>query len=152
VILVLIVNRAGWAAHVVGSIFVGLVTYFGGAALFLLFNINQVPSNEVGQTYTAQLATAVLIVAALLGREVALWMGFAVASRGRKVKARNVDARVLYDQEIAAKRAEYERANAAAGVGVPAAAAATGEQPSVVPVAAAEPAAAEPAAEEIPAS
>lgn len=117
VILVLIVNRAGWAAHVLGSIFVGLVTYFGGAALYLLFNINQVPSNEVAQTYGAQLAAVGLIIAALLGREVSLWMGFAVASRGRRVKARNVDAKVLYDQEIAAKRAEYERANAAAGVG-----------------------------------
>ena len=138
VVVVLIVNRAGWAAHVLGSIFVGLVVYFGGAALFLLFNINQVPSNEVGQTYAAQLATSVLIVAALLGREVALWMGFAIASRGRKVKARNVDAKVLYDQEIAAKRAEYEQANAAAGVGAVASAPTPPAAPVAEPVAASE--------------
>jgi hypothetical protein len=47
-------------------------------------------------------------------------MGFAIAARGRKVKARNVDARVLYDQEIAAKRAEYEQTNARTAADVPA--------------------------------
>jgi hypothetical protein len=121
ILLVLVVNRAGWAAHVIGSIFVGLVTYFGGTGLVLLFHINQIPSNEVGQTYTSVLFTSGLIIAGLLGREVSLWMGFAIASRGRKVKARNVDAKVLYDQEIADKRAEYEQANAAAAAGAPAA-------------------------------
>lgn len=114
VLLVLIVNRAGWAAHVVGSIFVGLVVYFGGTGVILLLNINTIPSNEVSQAFTQVLFSSTLIIAALLGREVSLWMGFSIASRGRKVKARNVDARVLYDQEIAAKRAEYEQANAAA--------------------------------------
>jgi hypothetical protein len=112
VILVLIVNRAGWAAHVIGSIFVGLVVFFGGTGLVLLFHVNQIPSNQVSQAFNGVLFSSALIIAALLGREVALWMGFAVAARGRKVKARNVDARVLYDQEIAAKRAEYEQANA----------------------------------------
>jgi hypothetical protein len=112
ILLVLIVNRAGWAAHVIGSIFVGLVTYFGGTGLILLLHINQIPSNRVSEAFSAVLFSSTLIIAALLGREVALWFGFAVAARGRRVRARNVDARVLYDQEIAAKRAEYEQANA----------------------------------------
>ena len=116
ILLVLMVNRAGWAAHVIGSIFVGLVVFFGGTGLILLLNINTIPSNEVGTGVQPGAFSSTLIVAALLGREVALWMGFSIASRGRKVKARNVDARVLYDQEIAAKRAEYEQANAAAAV------------------------------------
>jgi hypothetical protein len=125
VILVLIVNRAGWAAHVIGSIFVGLVTYFGGTGLVLLLHINQIPSNEVAQSFTEVVFSSGLIISALLGREVSLWMGFAIAAHGRKVKARNVDARILYDQEIAAKRAEYEQANART------AAQATGAQPTV---------------------
>jgi hypothetical protein len=112
VVLVLIVNRAGWAAHVIGSIFVGLVVFFGGTGIILLLHINQIPSNQVGQAFSQVLFDSGSIVAALLAREVSLWMGFAVAARGRKVRARNVDARVLYDQEIAAKRAEYEQANA----------------------------------------
>ena len=112
VILVLIVSRAGWAAHVIGSIFVGLVVFFGGTGIILLLHINQIPSNQIGQAFSQVLFDSGSIVAALLAREVSLWMGFAVAARGRKVRARNVDARVLYDQEIAAKRAEYEQANA----------------------------------------
>jgi hypothetical protein len=112
VILVLVVNRAGWAAHVIGSIFVALVVFFGGTGLILLLHINEIPSNEVPQNFNLVLFSSSLIIAALLGREVSLWMGFSIAARGRKVKARNVDARVLYDQEIAAKRAEYEQANA----------------------------------------
>jgi hypothetical protein len=120
VILVLVVNRAGWAAHVIGSIFVGLVVFFGGTGVILLLNINTIPSNRVGQAFSQVLFSATLILAALLAREVSLWMGFAIAARGRKVKARNVDARVLYDQEIAAKRAEYEQANARTAADVPA--------------------------------
>jgi hypothetical protein len=112
ILLVLIVNRAGWAAHVIGSIFVGLVVFFGGTGIILLLHINQIPSNQIGQAFSQVLFDSGSIVAALLAREVSLWMGFAVAARGRKVRARNADARVLYDQEIAAKRAEYEQANA----------------------------------------
>jgi hypothetical protein len=112
VVLVIIVNRAGWAAHVLGSIFVGLVVFFGGTGVILLLHINQIPSNQVGTAFSQVLFSTGSIVAALLGREVALWMGFAIASRGRRVRARNADARVLYDREIAAKRAEYEQANA----------------------------------------
>jgi hypothetical protein len=137
IILVLIVNRAGWAAHVIGSIFVGLVVFFGGTGVILLLHANSIPSNEVAQNFTRVLFSSTLILAALLAREVALWMGFAVAARGRKVRARNVDARVLYDQEIAAKRAEYERANAR-----------TVETATAVEPAAVEPVTVEPAATE----
>jgi hypothetical protein len=128
VILVLVVNRAGWAAHVIGSIFVALVVFFGGTGVELLLHINTIPSNEVGQSFTLVLFSSELIIAALLAREVSLWMGFAVAARGRKVKARNVDARVLYDQEIAAKRAEYEQANATSAA-APVAAVSVAETP-----------------------
>src|ERR1700712_5039349 len=52
ILVVLVVNRAGWAAHVIGSIFVGLVVLFGGTGLVLLLHINQIPSNEVSQNFT----------------------------------------------------------------------------------------------------
>jgi hypothetical protein len=145
VVLVIIVNRAGWAAHVLGSIFVGLVVFFGGTGVILLLHINQIPSNEVAENFTRVLFSVELVVAALLGREVALWMGFAIASRGRKVRTRNADARVLYDQEIAAKRAEYEQANArnATGAVEPVVA-----EPVVAETGAVEPVVAEPVAAE----
>jgi hypothetical protein len=146
ILLVLLVNRAGWAAHVLGSIFVGLVVFFGGTGLLLLLNINSIPSNEVSDAFTRTLFSPELIIAGLLAREVSLWMGAAIASRGRKVKARNVDAKVLYDQEIAAKRAEYEQANAAAAA-TPGPVAA---EPVAEPVAV-EPTVVEPVASETPA-
>jgi hypothetical protein len=128
IIVVLVVNRAGWAAHVLGSIFVALVVFFGGTGAILLLRVSEIPSNRVGENFVAVLFSLPIILAAILGREVALWMGFAIAARGRKVKARNVDARILYDQEIAAKRAEYEQANARSAAD----ASATGEAPVVV--------------------
>jgi hypothetical protein len=140
IILVLILNRAGWAAHVVGSLLVGLVVFFGATGAILLLHINEIPSNEAGLAFNQVLFGIGSIIAALLAREVALWMGFAVAARGRKVKARNVDARVLYDQEIAAKRAEYEQANARNATGA--------VDPVVAEPAVAEPAVVEPAAAE----
>jgi len=116
ILLVLLLNRAGWAAHVLGSIFVGLFVLFAGTGAILLLNINQIPSNQVGAAFEQVIFNPATIVAAILAREVSLWMGSAIASRGRRLKVRNADARVLYDQEIAAKRAEYEQANASAGV------------------------------------
>ena len=108
IVLVLILNRAGWAAHVLGSLIVAAFVYFVSGGVVLLFHLSQIPSNQGGAAYKATLLSVGTIVAGLLAREVALWMGFAVAARGRKVKARNVEARVVYDQEIAAKKAEYE--------------------------------------------
>ena len=135
ILVVLVVNRAGWAAHVLGSIFVALVVFFGGTGVELLLNISTIPSNEVGQTFTRVLFSSTLIIAALLAREVSLWMGFAIAARGRKVKARNVDARVLYDQEIAAKRAEYEQANARSAAATPAVETPVADEPAETPAA-----------------
>jgi energy-converting hydrogenase Eha subunit A len=112
IVLVLIVNRAGWAAYVVGSLVVALFVYFGTGGAYLALHASAIPSNEVPQHFTKELFRVATLVTAVLAREVSLWMGFAIAARGRKVKARNVEARVLYDQEIAAKRAEYEQANA----------------------------------------
>jgi hypothetical protein len=142
IVLVLIVNRAGWAAHVIGSILVGLVVFFGGTGLILLLHINTIPSNRVSDAFTAALFSSTLVLAAIVGREVALWMGFSIAARGRRVKARNVEARVLYDQEVAAKRAEYEQANARNAT-----AATVAETGPVEPVAA-EPVTVQPAAAE----
>lgn len=70
ILLVLIVNRAGWAAHVLGSIFVGLVVFFGGTGLLLLLNISSIPSNEVSEAFTRTLFSPELIIAGLLAREV----------------------------------------------------------------------------------
>lgn len=113
IILVLIVNRAGWAAYVVGSLAVGVFVYFGTSAAILLINAGILQQSQVGEFFHAALINPAIIIAGLLAREVSLWVGFAIAARGRRVRARNVELREAYERDIAAKRAEYDRANAA---------------------------------------
>jgi uncharacterized integral membrane protein len=113
IILVLIVNRAGWIAHVIGSLFVGAFVFFASSAAILLFHLSEFTPAQAGAAYHSVLFSPVAIVAALLAREVSLWMGAAIAARGRRVKVRNVEARETYERDEATKRAEYERANAA---------------------------------------
>jgi hypothetical protein len=109
ILLVLVVNRAGWAAHVLGSLFVGVFVYFGTAGAVLVINASHIRSSEVGLLFQNILFSAGAIAAALLAREVSLWVGFAIAARGRRVKARNVEARDSYDREFAERRSDYER-------------------------------------------
>jgi hypothetical protein len=107
------VNRAGWAAYVVGSLAVGVFVYFATSAAILLINAGILQQSQVGEFFHAALINPAIIIAGLLAREVSLWVGFAIAARGRRVRARNVEAREAYDREFAATRAEYDRANAA---------------------------------------
>ncbi len=114
VLLVLIVNRAPWWAHVFGSIFVALFVYFGTIGTLLLLGgiIAETPAHA-GQLFAAALIDPSVVAAALIAREVALWMGFAISARGRRLRARNAEARSAYEVELAEKRAEYDRAKAA---------------------------------------
>jgi hypothetical protein len=115
VLLVLIVNRANWWAHVFGSVFVALFVYFGTVGTLLLLNnvVGHTPS-EAGRMFATALVNPLVVAAALVAREVALWMGFAISARGRRLKVRNAEARTSYEAEVAEKRAEYERANSVA--------------------------------------
>jgi hypothetical protein len=111
VILVLLVNRGGWAAHVFGSLLVGLAVYFGTAGIAaLLFTVSggDVPS------FGFLLSQPFIIVAALVAREVSIWVGLAIAARGRRVKERNLDLVEAWEQEHAETKAQYERAGATA--------------------------------------
>ena len=110
VLLVLIVNRASWWVHVIGSVFVGLFVYFGTVATLLFINgiFGETPE-EAGRLVAAALVDPFVIAAALVAREVALWMGLAISARGRRMKARNAEARADYDMQVADRRADYER-------------------------------------------
>jgi len=114
ILLVLILNRAGWWAYILGSLFVGLVVYFASIGILLLLNgiIGSTLSEGLG-AFRSALQSPVTIIAGLVGREVALWMGAAIAARGRRVRARNAEARAAYDRDTARARADYERAVAA---------------------------------------
>jgi len=107
VLLVLLVNRGGWAAHVFGSLLVGLAVYFGTAGVaLLLFTV----SGGDAPSYGELLSQPFFIVAALIAREVSIWIGLAISARGRRVKARNHEIVDEWEREHADTRAQYERA------------------------------------------
>jgi len=102
VIVTLLLNRAGWWSHIIGSVVVGLITWFGSASLVLLSagmaSMNQTEANE---TFYAALFSPILIIAALLAREVSIWTGAILARRGRGLKVRNAEAQEAFEREQA---------------------------------------------------
>lgn len=108
-IVVLLANRAAWWAYVLGSIFVGLLVYFGSVGAGLLANniLGETPANAA-RLFAEALANPFVIAAALLAREVSMWMGAAISARGRRMKARNIEARDTFDRESADRSAEFE--------------------------------------------
>lgn len=111
VLLVLILNRAGWAAYVVGSILVGVVVYFGTIAVIALGQgVVMMTPAEAGFVFSAGLFNPFVIAAALVAREVSLWMGHLISRRGRRIKTRNAEARDAWQRELAETRAERDRA------------------------------------------
>ncbi len=109
VIVVLLANRASWWGYVLGSIFVALFVYFGTVGTGLLVNnvVAETPSGAARLLSTA-LTSPFIIAAALLAREVSMWMGAAISARGRRVKVRNVEARDAFDRESADRTTEFE--------------------------------------------
>jgi hypothetical protein len=107
ILLVLVVNRAGWAAHVFGSLLLAFVVYLASIGLLLLVG-NVFPGRQTANF--SQIALSPQIIAsAVIAREVAIWLGLGIAARGRRVKARNVEAREQYERDLADRRAQYER-------------------------------------------
>jgi hypothetical protein len=105
VALVLILNRAGWWTYVIGSILVALFVYFGTIGTLLLgTNIILKTPDVAAELFRDGLSDPFTIAAALVAREVAIWAGAIVSSRGRKVKTRNAEAKAAFENEQARKR------------------------------------------------
>lgn len=106
VLLALIVNRAGWWAHVLGGFVVALLVY-GSFLVATLLTADPfgVPGEVVQQFVAQQLTNPIGWAAAIAAREVPVWVGGLVARRGRSVKSRNVEARAAYERELAESRA-----------------------------------------------
>ncbi|AYF97586.1 hypothetical protein [Protaetiibacter intestinalis] len=112
VLFALIVNRAAWWAHVIGSLFVAALTYAASiAALALASNIFAMTPDQAVDFFGIVAVSPFLLSALALAREASLWFGLAIASRGRRVKERNATERALFEQSVAERRAEYERAH-----------------------------------------
>ncbi|MEP6843058.1 MAG: hypothetical protein ABJA11_06025 [Pseudolysinimonas sp.] len=115
IVLTLILNRAGWWAHVLGSLIVALFVYFASIGLLLLVgNVVSLTPAQANSAFGALAINPLMIAAALVAREVSIWIGLAIAARGRRVKVRNVETRTAWDREQQEKKAEYERGAATA--------------------------------------
>jgi hypothetical protein len=102
ILLVLVVNRAGWWTYLIGSLLVALFVYFGTVGMLLLLDgvIAKTPSTAAID-FQHGLQNPLVIAAALIAREVAIWFGAVISWRGKRVKARNSVAREEFDREQA---------------------------------------------------
>jgi hypothetical protein len=101
VVLVLIANRAGWWAYVLGSIAVGAFTYVATIGVLLLLGglIASTPQ-EASADLARALVNPLVIAAGVLAREVSLWTGWAISVHGRRVSARNAEQAEKYQREL----------------------------------------------------
>lgn len=110
-LLVIVANRAGWWMHVLGGFLVAVVVWvsFLGAALIAAEAIGATEAQQ--QTVILQqLVNPLGIIAAVLAREIPIWVGGIVARRGRTQTARNAEAQAAYERDLAAHRASVQPA------------------------------------------
>ena len=105
IVLALVLNRAGWWTYVIGSVIVALFVYFGSIATILILGgvVLDTPE-QAAERFRVNAVAPFLIAAALVAREVMLWAGAIIASRGRKLKVRNAEALETFQREQAQTR------------------------------------------------
>ena len=104
--LIALINRGGWWAYVLFGFVVGAVVYFsyiGGALLGLVIDGRADGLNpaEMGRIVQSLWLNPGAIAAGLIAREVPIWAGAWIARRGRRVTARNLEARTEYERLLA---------------------------------------------------
>ena len=99
VLVVVLVNRAAWWVHVVASLLVAVITYFGSIGMLLL--VTGIAGSSVGFVDTA--LSPYVIAATIVAREVSIWVGLLISRRGVKLTARNKAEREAFDAEQAGK-------------------------------------------------
>lgn len=97
VLLVVIVNRAGWWAHVLGGFLVAALVYvvFLASTVLSARAVGAAPQ-QLQQFLLLQVTNPLGWAAAIAAREVPIWVGGLVARHGRAAKARNAEAREAY--------------------------------------------------------
>lgn len=106
-ILVLIVNRAGWWAYVLGGFLVAAVVLASASIGYALSP--QVTGVDFGLSLNSTLnfmTTVPALAAAVTAREVTVWFGAWIGARGRKVKAKNALAVQEYEVKLAEVQAK----------------------------------------------
>jgi len=102
VLVVVLINRAPWWVHVLGSLLVAVITYFGSIGMLLL--VTGIAGSSVGFVDTA--LSPYVIAATIVAREVSIWVGLLIARRGIRLTARNRAEREAFDAEHSGKTAD----------------------------------------------
>lgn len=100
VLVVVLLNRAAWWVHVLGSLLVAIITYFGSIGMLLL--VTGIAGSSPGFVATA--LNPYVLAATIVAREVSIWVGLLIARRGVKLTARNKAEREAFDAEQASSR------------------------------------------------
>lgn len=95
VFVAVLVNRGAWWVHVLASLLVALITYFGSIGMLLL--VTSIAGAGVGFVATA--FSPFVIAATIVAREVSIWVGLLISRRGARLKARNRAEREAFDAE-----------------------------------------------------
>jgi hypothetical protein len=105
ILIVLIVNRAGWWAYVLGGFLVAVLVYFAGIAGALVHVRAWEWQPQQQFDFVRSLTMDPLTLGgAIVAREVVIWTGAWIAARGRRVKARNAAAREEFDRRQSEER------------------------------------------------
>jgi hypothetical protein len=101
ILLVLILNRAGWWAYIIGGFLVAAIVYAGSiVGAYLAVEGWTMSSDALGEFLRSLMMDPLPIAAAIVAREVSVWTGAWVASRGRKVKERNRVAKADHEKTL----------------------------------------------------
>ncbi len=98
-----IINRGRWAHWVIFGLLVGVASY-GGHLLGQLFQAPfwTLTAREGAELVDAQLLAPLAIAAFVIGREITIWFGAWVASRGARVSEINTEAQREYERTLEA--------------------------------------------------
>ncbi|WP_445442599.1 hypothetical protein [Clavibacter sp. km1a] len=102
VLLALLVNRGRWWAFVLGGLPVAILVYAAYVGTRLLQGgVMDLAPAEQALLLQRTVTFPDGILAGFLARELVTWLGAGISARGRRVKAKNVEARAEYDRKLA---------------------------------------------------
>lgn len=107
-LLVLVVGRAGWWAYVLGGFFVGVLVWAGATAGLVVDSLGAKALVDLSPAdLISQFGTSIPAIAAgIVAREVTVWFGAWIGSRGRRMKLRNAEALAEYETALAEVQAK----------------------------------------------
>lgn len=105
ILLVIIANRAGWWAYVLGGFLVGVVVWVAATGgLALSPDISELTRLEGLNSLFVLALLPMPLLAGVAAREMTVWFGAWIGARGRKIAARNDEVLEEYEEALAASQ------------------------------------------------